>query len=388
MDCSHHHTDLGCGAALAFATDGGYPDESDAATVADLLDEHPDNWGRWGDDDQRGTLNLLGGDEATAGMRTVLDGPGETIERFTLQLPITGAPLPPPGESGPTDATGDPSFPGRGTARRHNRSDEVAYREGVHEVSPGGMKFSDDRFETPFYLHGTTHMDALGHAWYGDHLYNGVDVETTAERRRFDHALDGFDGEAVTETRGLGRHSIANAATAGVAGRGVLLDVGRWKGNDDRLNLGESVTYHDLRATADAQGVTVRDRDIVFVRTGSMARTRDPDASWSPTNEPGVTYSPELIEWLHDRDVTVVGADNVAFERIVQEIAGERYVLPLHGALLRNLGMPIVEMLWLEDLADACARDDVYDFFVTAAPLNVERASGAPINPVVLKSTG
>ncbi|MFW6046135.1 MAG: hypothetical protein ACOC8O_04685, partial [Natronomonas sp.] len=80
MDCSHHHTDRGCGAALAFATDGGYPDESDAATVADLLDELPDNWGRWGDDDQRGTLNLLGSDEATAGMRTVLDGPGERIE--------------------------------------------------------------------------------------------------------------------------------------------------------------------------------------------------------------------------------------------------------------------------------------------------------------------
>lgn len=388
MDQSHRHCPLGCGAELAFAADGGYPDETDAATVAQLLEGLPDNWGRWGSDDELGTLNLLGSDEATAGMRTVLDGPGDAIQRFTLQLPITGEPLSAPGESGPTKATGDPAFPGRGTARRHNRSDEIAYQDGSHEVSPGGMKFTDDRFETPFYLHGTTHMDALGHAWYGDRLYNGMDVETTAETRRFEHALDGVEGESVVETRGLGQLSIANAATAGVAGRGVLLDVGRWKGNGDRLGLGERVTFEDLRATADAQGTTIRERDLLFVRTGSMARTRDPDAEWHPTDEPGVTFSPALLEWLHDRDVTVVGADNVAFERIVQEIDGDRYVLPLHGALLRNLGMPIVEMLWLEDLADACARDDVYEFFVTAAPLNVQRASGAPINPVVLKSSG
>lgn len=402
----------GCGGALAVAlTDGGPP--ADAAHVATLLEGLPDNWGRWGADDERGTLNLLGSAEAAAGMRAALAEGDDAVERFTLGLPLTGAPIDPDG--GPTE-TGDPSFPGRGVARRDNVSDARTYRDGERDPL-AGMKFADDRFVTPFYLHGTTHVDALGHAWYGDTLYNGFDAATTATPQRFDAELDCVDG-AASETRGLARASVAPLAEAGIAGRGVLLDVARHLGGGDegggdegggdegggrsggcaadsgsderadRLPLGTEVTLEDLQATARAQGVSVRRGDVLLIRTGSIGRTRDPDARWDPTDEPGLVFSRALVEWIADRDVAVLGADTVAVERVTQRIDGETYLLPLHGAFLRNLGMPLVELLWLDDLAATCAADGVYEFLFTAAPLHVERATGAPTNPVVLKADG
>ena len=272
----------GCGGALAAAlTDGGPP--ADGAHVATLLEGLPDNWGRWGADDERGTLNLLGSAEAAAGMRAALAAGDDAIERFTLGLPLTGEPIDPDG--GPAEA-GDPSFPGRGVARRDNVSDARAYRDGERDPL-AGMEFADDRFVTPFFLHGTTHVDALGHAWYGDTLYNGFDAATTATTRRFDDSLDDVDG-AVSETRGLDRASVAPLAETGIAGRGVLLDVARHLGGGgeapgthgdaepdgraDRLPLGTGVTLEDLRATARAQEVTVRRGDVLLIRTGSIGR--------------------------------------------------------------------------------------------------------------------
>lgn len=366
--------------SCAVCADRALADGGTTPDVADLLDGLPDNWGRWGDDDERGTLNLLGSREAAAGMNAALKNGEDAVERFTLGLPLTGEAISENGD------TGDPGFPGREVARRNNVSDERTYREG--QETSAGMKFSDDRLETPFYLQGTTHMDALGHAWYGDELYNGVDAAETAVEKRFEMPVEGMDRE-VTETRGHGRLSVAPLAGSGVAGRGVLLDVGRYTGESegDRLPMGSEIGLDDLRATADAQGTEIRDYDILLVRTGAMARTRDPDADWHPTDEPGLVFSDQLVEWVHDHDITAVGADNVAIERVTQTIDGETYVLPLHGAFLRNLGMPLVEMLWLDDLARACADDGVYEFLFTAAPLHVQRATGGPLNPLVLKAT-
>lgn len=266
-----------------------------------------------GPEDERGTLNLLGGAEAAAGMRAALAGGDDAVGRFTLGLPLTG-------EAIANGGTGDPSFPGREASRRDNVSDERAYQEGDRKAA-AGMKFSDDRFATPFYLQRTTHVDALGHAWYGDELYNGFDAEATSETKRFDDPVAGVDGD-VTETRGHGRGSIEALAASGTAGRGVLFDVARHRADGDRLPMGAAVTLADLRATADEQGVAVEERDVLLVRTGAMGRTRDPDAEWHPTDEPGLVFGEDLVEWVHDRDVVAVGADNVAVEWVTQTVDG------------------------------------------------------------------
>ena len=401
----------GCGATLALALAGTSVETvaaQEAGDVAELLDDLPTNWGRWGTEDELGALNLLGSEQAFDGMRAATRRGREEVARFTLQLPMTGEVINPdpdqpdvifPPEDGepafPSTDTGDPAFPPRTPGRRDNTTPA-----GGAE-SAGGMKFVDDKFVADLYLQGTTHLDALGHAWYGDEIYNGFDASTTEATEGFETALlgtagtdavpgndDGNDLEPVSETKGLAKASISKPASAGLAGRAVLLDVGREFGDDDdRLPLGACVTYEDLVATADAQDVEIRERDLLLIRTGSIARTRDPDAEWGPLIEPGLCFSEELVEWVHEMDIPYIGADNLAVEKVTQEIDGETFVIPLHGAFIRNLGINLNEILWLEDLAAQCATDGIYDFLFTAAPLNVERSSGAPINPVVLKAT-
>lgn len=402
----------GCGAAVAIAAAGttvGSVAAQSSGDISELLSDTPDNWGRWGEDDELGALNLLGSEEAHAGMRAATQRGAKCIRRFTLQLSQTGEVINPdpdrpevvfPSEDDdtewPSTDTGDPAFPPRTPGRRDNTT------EPDPEPEAGGVKFVDDKFATDMFLQGTTHLDALGHAWYGEEIYNGFSARTTEEIKEFETPLLGTQGantvpddgdretlEPVERTRGLARADVSNPAEAGIAGRGVLLDVGRQYGDENgRLPLGAEITHEDLLRTAESQGTTIRKRDVLLVRTGSIARVRDPDAEWAPLAEPGLAYSEELLRWIHDREIPYVGADNLAVEKVVQEIDGDTYVIPLHGALLRNLGVYLNEILWLEDLAEACAEDGVYEFLFTGAPLKIERGSGAPINPMVLKASG
>jgi kynurenine formamidase len=445
----------GCGAAMAFALAGTTPgavgavaaqedDGDEQSPVQRLLEDAPKDWGRWDDGDTRdelGRLNLLGSEEAFEGMKAATRRGRKGVSRFTLQLSMTGEVInPDPERPGiifppedpdedpqfPSTDTGDPAFPPRTPARRDNTTPPGG------SPGAGGTAFVDDKWATDFFLQGTTHLDALGHAWYGDEIYNGFDVGTTEVTREFETPLLGTDTkvtdegdldsadavpdngdretlEPVTETQGLEKADISQSAHSGIAGRAVLLDVGRHldAGDDnDRLPLGYGITYEDLMDTADAQGTEIRERDILLVRTGSIERTREPDVEWAPLDEPGLVYSEELVDWFADMDIPYVGADNLGVEKVVQNIDVETgelcepdedenedddscktIVIPLHGALLRNLGVYINEILDLSDLADACAEDGIYEFLFTAAPLNVERGSGAPINPVVLKAT-
>lgn len=380
----------GCGAVAALAAAGmSEPAAAKEGDVATLLDKLPNNWGRWGEDDELGTLNLLGSEQARIGMKTAMGGEG--IETFPLQQSITGDAIFLEEDDFPTTTTGDPVFPGRTPARRGNIQDEQSYQQGEIEPLSGGMKFSDDKFFTDFFLQGTTHLDALGHAWYGDQIYNGFDAATTAETRTFDQGIEGCpegEIEEITETRGLSRADIGQAAEAGIAGRAVLLDVGREMGDEDgRLDLGTAFGLKDLKATASAQQTTIRERDILLIRTGAIARTRDPDATWDPLDEPGLQFSEELVCWLRDMDIPILGADNLAVEKVVQEIDGQLFEIPLHGATLRNLGLYLCEILWLEDLAASCAADNIYELFFTGAPLYAERSTGSPFNPTVMKAT-
>jgi kynurenine formamidase len=372
------------GAVGAFAVAGVTPREvpadqdEPAGDLEALLSDLPDNWGRWGDDDELGAFNYLGSEQAFDGLLTAVLGGRNRIETFTLQLSMTG------------EVDRDPIFPTRTVARRENTQDARSYEAGDAEPLAGGLKFSDDWFLNQLYPQGSTHVDAPGHAWYGDQIYNGFDESTTAEVKAFDEPLEDCQGNVVTETRGSARASIAPVADHGIVGRGVLLDVGRAKGAaGDRLAPDACVTLADLSETAREQGVTIRKRDIPLVRTGSAARARDddPDHEWAPLTEPGLCFSEDLVRWVHEMEFPAIGGDTLSVEKNVQVIDGEQYLVPLHGAFHRDLGMPFVEALWLEDLAERCAADGIYEFLFAGAPLNIERATGALINPVVLKAT-
>lgn len=332
---------------LLLAAGSALAEPADNETAMERLQrEAPNNWGRWGEDDQIGALNYLDEAQALRGAAAIRHG-----RRFMLQIPMTH---------------GDgPVFPGRTPVQHFMVGDESVYDSGKVEPMPGGMKGSDDAVF--MYLQGTTHVDALAHAWYGDQVYGGVSADSTIH--------------------GHSHADIAAIAEHGIIGRGVLLDVGRHLGENGRLAPDSCVHLDDLEATAEAQGLSIEKRDILILRTGSLARfyEDEPDHAWDAMTEPGLCYSRELLDWLHEMEIPAITADNLAVERVMQEIDGEVVAIPLHGALMRDLGIVLTEIAWLEDLAEDSAADGQYSFFYVAAPLRIEGGTGSPVNPVAIK---
>jgi kynurenine formamidase len=183
-------------------------------------------------------------------------------------------------------------------------------------------------------------------------------------------------------------------AAALLVGKGVLLDIPRHRGVD-YLGKDERVTVDELRTCADEQDVDVADADVLLVRLGAIEVFYDQgeDAYYEEyggtfagseiLREPGPTYTDELAEWFADADIALYGTDSISAEQVVSEETGTR--TPLHPAFIRDLGIPISELNWLQDLADDCAEDGKYEFMYVAAPLKLDGGTGGPINPVVVK---
>ncbi|MDR5903787.1 cyclase family protein [Franzmannia qiaohouensis] len=313
-----------------------------------LQRDAPSNWGKWGEADQVGALNYLGDAEVLEAVGAVRSG-----KTFTLQVPMT---------------SGDgPVFPGRIPTQHYMSQDEGLYSSGKADPLAGGVKYSDD--VVFMYLQGTTHVDGLAHGWYGDQVYGGESAQST------------IHGHAHGDVGAIGEK--------GIVGRGVLLDVGRHMGSGEHHRLAPDTCIHldDLKATADAQGTTINPRDILVIRTGSIARYWDeePDAAWDAMTEPGLCYSLELLQWIDELEIPAIASDNLAIEKVAQEIDGETFVIPLHGALMRDMGVVLTEIWWLDDLAEDSAEDGQYSFLLVAAPLKMMQGSGSPVNPVAIK---
>lgn len=312
--------------------------------ISDILADAPDNWGRWGADDEIGAVNYLTNEQVLRGIGAVEDG-----ETHALGLPVARP-------------EGDPAWPGRADTAHYMDRDEGHYESGK-EPSRNGAHGAEDVVHMP--LHGTTHVDAPGHVWYDGELYNGFDAGTTK---------GGLDRAAID---GVGEH--------GILGRGVLLDVARHRGVD-ALERDERITLDELTACAEAQGVTIEPRDIPLVRTGWLEQYYDEDGAdiyEEPFREPGLTYSDDLVEWFHELEIPAFGTDTIANEQTVSDETGTP--IPLHPALLRDQGVLFVEMLKLDALADACAADDRYAFFFIVTPLKIVRATASPVNPLAVR---
>jgi kynurenine formamidase len=268
---------------------------------------------------------------------------------FTLQLPI-GAP------------EGDPVWPGRRTAQRMNVMDHSHFKCGKGPHFPGELEYVDDMMV--MYLQGSTQYDALGHVWYDDQIYNGYDASTT--------------------TGSMSKASVLPIAERGVVGRGVLIDMARYRGKAV-LDRGETFDHEDLMAAARQQGVEIQKRDILIVRTGFIESfyTQSAEDFYKNFIEPGLTYSPELVHWFQSMEIPNLVTDTIANEVTIDPVSG--VALPLHCALMRNLGVAFTEITKLDKLAEDCASDGQWSFLFVGAPLKVVSGSGAPVNPVVIK---
>jgi kynurenine formamidase len=278
------------------------------------------NWGRWGKDDEMGTVNLMTPARRKAAAALVTEGVSVSLSRDT-------------------DST---AAPDNGTPFVHKMSDPVA------------GEFNMDEYDISFHGFAYTHFDALSHMFYQDKMYNG------------------FPSSSVTKA-GAGRLAVT-AYRNGIVGRGVLIDIARMK-NVPFLDGGAAIYPEDLDAWEKSTGVRIGAGDIVFVRTGRWAR-RAAKGPWDAGAESAGLYA-SAARWLKSRDIAVFGSDTSGD---VRPSGVDGIDFPLHRLLLVAMGTPMFDQCDLEAVSQAAAARRRWTFLVAAAPIRAVGGTGGPVN--------
>jgi kynurenine formamidase len=295
------------------------------------------NWGRWGAEDERGTLNFITADKIREAAACVKQG---TV--FSLGLPF--------GAEGPQIGQGGRVNPMHVMSALH-----VGYGP-----DPEGFRYNDDLVVMP--LQCATQWDSLAHVYYGGKLYNG------------------FPAASSVTSAGAARNSIDKVG-AGVVSRGVLLDVARALG-EKRLPPGHAITPAELEKAEQLQKVKVGSGDVLLVRTGHLSVfTAEGNREGFMRQMPGLGLA--SVEWLHAREVAAVATDTNAVEVIPFE--DQSAPLPVHLLCIRDMGLTLGEMFVLDELAEACAADGSWQFLFSAPALKVAGGVGSPLNPLAIK---
>jgi kynurenine formamidase len=294
------------------------------------------NWGRWGADDERGTVNFITPEVVRRAAACVKRG-----VVFSLGLSF--------GAEGPQIGQGG----------RVNPVHSMTAIDGRLGPDPDGPRYADDVITMP--LQCATQWDSLAHVYYGGQLYNGFPASTLT-------------------SAGAARDSIDKLGP-GIVSRGVLLDLARARGVD-RLAAGQVITPDDLEAAERAQRVRVERGDVLLLRTGHLAVfTRDGDRVGYMRQMPGLGLA--CVAWLHAREVAAVASDTSAVEVIPYE--DPAVPLPVHQLCIRDMGLTLGEMFDLDALAADCAADGAWECLFSAPPLKVTGGVGSPLNPLAVK---
>lgn len=301
------------------------------------------NWGRWGDDDQAGTVNFITAEQVKAAAAGIQRG-----QVFSLSIDF--------GEEGPQ--TGGL---GRFNPKRFLlRDGDDTFSRSLTNL-PRGIGGADDIIMLA--THGATHWDALAHVHYDSKMWNG------------------YDCREVNSLFGAERNDITNYRDR-IVGRAVLLDLPRFLGKQ-WCEPGEVITGDQLDACAAAQGVQIGRGDIVLVRFGHIAKCRA-EGSWGDFaggDAPGLSF--ETAGWIFHKEIAAIAADTWGVEVRPNEF--QYAYQPWHRVVIPQIGLLVGEMFDLDALADDCASDGRYDMFFCGNPLPVVGSVGGPINPTVIK---
>jgi kynurenine formamidase len=277
------------------------------------------NWGRWGAGDERGAVNLLTPERVLAACAR--PGQGRVYE-LGIEL-RKGAPI-----------------GGERTAPMHFMS-----HDGGDFAALGRDDWGTADDYLMLYTQGTTHIDGLGHMWYGGKLYNGY---------------------SYTEVRSSGAARLGVEKLGGLVTTAHLLDFADRAGEQDT-----DITVADIEAYFERAGTSPEPGDALLFRTGWM------EAALAGEELKGfAVVAPEVAGWIAEHDIAIVGADNIAVEA-----TGRRGVLPpLHKILVRDLGVTLIEMMRLREPA----QDGVSSGMLVIAPLRISRGVGSPVNPLLI----
>lgn len=284
------------------------------------------NWGRWGADDELGTLNLITPAKTKSAAELVREG-------VTVSLALD----------------------------LNKQADELNTNPFEHTLTVStfaGHEVAGDRYAVEYHGFAHSHIDGLPHFAHAGKLYNGFDVDT-------------LKPEGAEK---LGIHNFKN----GIVTRGVLVDM-PWLRGVDYLEPTTVITADDLEAWERKTGITVASGDVLLIRTGRWERVRQ-KGQWNFLEAAAGSHA-SLAKWLKARDVAVIGSDGVsdAMPSHVEGLAN-----PLHELVLVGLGMPILDNLDLGPLAKAAGERERWTFMFVGAPLRVPGGTGSPLNPLAI----
>lgn len=314
-------------------------------TVRDLAKRYC-NWGRWGDDDQVGTLNHVHPEDIVAAAGLIRSG---AVVSLSIPLDDRG---PQHAGSGRFNPIHFMSIDGRDFMSGPGTPEERDRRRGYLQNADGVLILP---------LQSGTQWDGLAHVFFEQLMYNG------------------FSAGQVT-SRGAQRNGVSAAADR-IVGRGVLLDLPATHGVP-YLEPGYAITGQDLDATCEAQGVTVRRGDFVLVRTGALARVRERGAweDYAGGDAPGMGL--DSVPWVYDHEIAGLATDLWDVE--VRPAETPDVAQPLHILFIVQLGLWLGEIFDLERLAERCREEKRYEFFFAAQPLVITGGVGSPINPIAI----
>jgi hypothetical protein len=296
------------------------------------------SWGLWGPEDRLGCLNLLTPERVVGAAALIRKGASFSLD-WDLALP-------------------DPPLFGRPSIEH-----TVSGRPGV------GHDDSLDRFNPQ----SSSQWDGFRHIGDGQTHYNGLASEA---------------------------HGVEHWAQRGIVGRGVLVDVGRWRqrgGTPLDMTVSDPVRPAELAAIAESEGISIEPGDILVLRFGWIewylgldVQTRAKLARLRAPRCPGLAAGPEMVRTLWDLHVAAVASDTPTMEvspfsaGLSEEEANGPFAT-LHHVLLPRLGIPIGELWDVRALAEDCAADGVYEFFLTSAPIHVRGGVATPPNALAVK---
>jgi len=283
------------------------------------------NWGRWGDDDELGTYNLITPKKRLEAVKLVYEGISVSMARDVEKVVADDNPSP--------------------------------FKHTMNNVGLNNPRqFVSDTYEVSYHGYAHSHMDALCHMAFNGKSYNGFP--------QADVTADGAPKLAITNYK------------QGIFTRGVLMNIACLKGVES-LEPGTPIYPADLDAWEKKAGIRVQPGDVVLIRTGRWAM-RDKSGPWAASgNSAGLHAS--SAKWLKDRDAAVLGSD-AASDVMPSGIEGVGQ--PIHQLVLVAMGMPIFDNLDLEAVGKQAARLNRWEFLVTAAPMAVGKGTGSPFNPI------
>lgn len=296
------------------------------------------NWGRWGPDDQLGTLNYLTAEHRRGAASVVSEGLSVSCARriptHRLEEDFQIPPV-------------------------HFMTSSGERWAGV-ATPPDGLQHAGDFIGMAFHGFTVTHVDSLCHIFRDGQMYNGISADQVSTE----------SGASVLTVESVSQ---------GIVGRGVLLDIPRLR-KVPWLTPGDAVLPEDLEAAEARAGIRVGTGDILLVRFGTAAQ-RNAEGPSKAVFERRAGLHAACAPWLHERQVAALGSDSA------QDMYPSGYSAvraPMHQIGIVAMGLWLIDNCDLEALADVCERLGRAEFLLSIGPLRIENATGSPVNPIAL----